>query len=108
MNETNGLTCPCGESIIPGPLATEEYINNWLTEHAEHKAPEPVLPSAPAAEIAVEDLCRHEGYAAHAYGGYPNTVIFADEVDALVCARALRRRGYKATASGLILVVEAG
>ena len=30
----------CGASLLPGSLATVEYLNAWRAEHAECKAPE--------------------------------------------------------------------
>lgn len=107
--ETTELTCPCGASLIPGSLATEEYVDAWLAEHAGHTAPKPLPereapPKPEALPIDVAALCRGEGYAARFYR--ENTVILADEVDALVCARALRKKGFKATVTGLILAVQ--
>ena len=148
MNETTELKCPCGDSLIPGPDATEEYINAWLTEHANHKTPEVVaapvevvevvgaavevvevvevvdvvkaerVPAPPPktepepekhslAKLDVPELCRREGYASRSYADSENTVILADAVDALVCARALRKKGFQANVSGLILTVQA-
>ena len=34
------LRCLCGASLLPGSLATVEYLNAWRAEHAECKAPE--------------------------------------------------------------------
>jgi hypothetical protein len=31
------LNCPCGAELIPGSLATDEYLNAWRAEHAGHK-----------------------------------------------------------------------
>jgi len=111
--ENTEIRCPCGASIIFGNLATEKDEDAWLTEHAEHKAPPaPPAPSetAPAPKVPipldVAELCRREGYAARFYG--ENVVILTDEVDALVCARALRKKGFKATVTGLILAVQDG
>jgi hypothetical protein len=108
MNETNELRCPCGDSLLPGSLATEEYVDAWLAEHAGHKASEAApVPEASASEapkLDLEELCRREGYASRPYA--EGAVILTDEVDALVCARALRKKGFKATVTGLIVAVQ--
>jgi hypothetical protein len=102
--ETTEILCPCGASLLPGSLATEEYVDAWLTEHAGHKAPERE-PAPP--KLDVGELCRREGYAASPYPG-EGAVLLADEVDALVCARALRKKGFKVVVTGLILEVKSG
>ena len=108
------LKCPCGQSLLPGSDATEEYVDAWLAEHADHKAPGKAPeqkppndpgPAAAPAKLDVEELCRREGYAARPYANLENAVIFTDEVDALVCARALRKKDFKVLLSGYILEV---
>ena len=32
------IVCPCGDSLIPGSIATEEYVAAWKAERASRKA----------------------------------------------------------------------
>ena len=101
MNTHQEILCPCGASLIPGGLATEEYVDAWKAEHEGHTAPERVPPP----RLDVGELCRREGYGSSPYG-VEGAVLLADEVDALVCARALRKKGHVVTVTGLILEVK--
>lgn len=89
--------CACGAFLILGSLATDLTLATWRARHAACLAPVPERVDVPA-------LCASVGYSAEPYGD-AGALVTGTEADAVACARALRREGWRVVRTGRILSV---